>query len=469
MIPKRMVFFWGNERMSWLRYMTLYSFRKYNPDWEMALYVCPMGNVQSKTWVGPEKQDFFTYSGLDYMPKVKNLGVEVLKYEVSQNIVDSIGPSHKSNFFKWNAMWTSGGWYSDMDILWTRPMNDVYEWLKNVNTVLAWNGSYFSIGLLASSPGNDFFHGVYDNGFKTATMKEYQSAGVLNIYNFLKNLRNKDPSVCSDIAPGDYYGMMNRFFPKLKTYSLPMNLVYPWSYREMDKVFHRCLKTPPGTIGIHWYAGCALAQEYNCKLTELNFRQDNNTLRTPLQDVLEYNHVDLGNQFHWFDSRLKDATKWCSNVVEFGSMFCKRLRQASALVKDRIGLEVSKEYCYKAVAESGCTVINGDIREFEKYIHPSKNDCVLIIDVIEHLSKKDGMNLIERCRNFFKKIVIATPEGYIRQDNDPTGLGQNTWQTHRSGWTLEELKTLGFTGEVYPKYTGETGYVFATWVKNSIT
>ena len=39
-----------------------------------------------------------------------------------------------------------------------------------------------------------------------------------------------------------------------------------------------------------------------------------------------------------------------------------------------------------------------------------------------------------------KKVIITTPNGYIYQheyDNNP-------FQEHKSGWTVEELKNLGF-------------------------
>jgi hypothetical protein len=40
-IPKRMSFFWAGGPMSWLRYLTLASFRHLNPNWEMRIYHCP--------------------------------------------------------------------------------------------------------------------------------------------------------------------------------------------------------------------------------------------------------------------------------------------------------------------------------------------------------------------------------------------------------------------------------------------
>jgi len=461
-IPKRMVFFWGNRKMSWLRYMTLYSFRKYHPDWGMTLYVCDQEAVTEVMWSSPEKQDFFTYNGPDYLPMVKDLGIEVRKYEVPDSIKYRIGPSHKSNFFKWHMMWESGGWYSDMDILWVRSMTDTYEWLKHVNTVLAWNGSYFSIGLLASTPDNAFYHGVYDNGFKTARMSAYQSAGVLNVYDFLNGLRAQNPKVCSEVAPGDHYGAMTKLFPELKPYSLPMSFVYPWSYRQMDKVFHQKFDIPSTTAGIHWYAGCALAQEYNCKLNEGNFQQFHNTLCYPLETVLNHDPIEIDVKSQWLKSKIQESTKWCNTVVEFGPMFGKRLKQVSSLVKTRIGLEASPVYCSMANGYD-FSMIHGDIRQFEEYISPSQSDCVMMIDVIEHLTKADGVDLLKRCQRFFKRIVVATPEGFDPQDEDFTGYGQDDLQSHRSGWTLEELEGYGFVGEVYPNYQRGMGYLFATW------
>ena len=49
-----MYFYWGGSAMSWMRYMTLYSFRKMNPDWEMVL--C-LASVDVDRWVH-RKQDF---------------------------------------------------------------------------------------------------------------------------------------------------------------------------------------------------------------------------------------------------------------------------------------------------------------------------------------------------------------------------------------------------------------------------
>ena len=39
MIPKIAHFYWGNEILPFLRYITIYSFSILNPDWEIKLYL----------------------------------------------------------------------------------------------------------------------------------------------------------------------------------------------------------------------------------------------------------------------------------------------------------------------------------------------------------------------------------------------------------------------------------------------
>ena len=455
-IPRRMMFFWGGSTMSWLRYMTLYSFRKMNPTWEMELYRCPQNSILAKTWNSPEEQDYFSYRGADYLPKVEALGVKIKAYDLPVKFRNRVSSSQKSNFFKWDMLSRVGGWYSDMDILWTAPFESTYEWLKHINTVLAWNEKWFSIGLLASTQGNPFFRGVYQNGFKTVTKDQYQSAGVLNIYNYLTELQKRQ-----DGLTGNYYEVVEKAFPGMKMYNLPMTLVYPWIYNQMDKVFKKSFVLPPETVGIHWYAGTALAQEFNRSLTEENCRSIRSTIGNSLVRVLDWREPDSKAKF--FLRWLQESTKWCTSVVELGPMDGRRLLQISSLVGKRFGVEISSLYTERA-QKRGLKVVRGDARKFENYAPPEMRDCVIMIDFIEHLSKEDGVDLIKRCQKAFRKIVLSTPEGPYPQDGDPLHEGQDEYQKHRSVWTLDELRTLGFTGSVYPQYYPiRVGYVTAVW------
>ena len=273
-IPKRMIFYWGNDEMSWMRYMTLYSFRKLNPDWVMELYCCRPNDIKQKTWKGSEHQDYFMFKGKNYTEKIKELDIGIKEWELHHPDNDNpkwqkeVSISQKSNFFKWLELSKDGGMYSDMDILYVKPIDELYDEIKNEDTVLVCDNKItFSIGLLASAPNNKFYYDLFMNGFNTVTLKEYQSAGVINMRDMLGKL------------PGNNNRLLEKIITNYKScYNFGMERVYPWEWNKMNSVFKELHTTlPEKTIGIHWYAGTEIAQEYNNLLTEDTFSNYNNT------------------------------------------------------------------------------------------------------------------------------------------------------------------------------------------------
>ena len=83
--------------------------------------------------------------------------------------------------------------------------------------------------------------------------------------------------------------------------------------------------------------------------------------------------------------------------------------------------------------------IKADIREIK--FKPDSFDVILCSEVIEHLKKKEGYELIGRMEKWAKKkIIITVPNGYIWQDD----LDNNKLQKHQSEWCAKELQNLGF-------------------------
>lgn len=73
-------------------------------------------------------------------------------------------------------------------------------------------------------------------------------------------------------------------------------------------------------------------------------------------------------------------------------------------------------------------------------------DTVFALDFIEHLEKDAGRDfLAEAERVARRQIVVYTPLGFYRQDYhgpeaaDRWGMDGGWWQTHRSGWELEDF------------------------------
>lgn len=73
-------------------------------------------------------------------------------------------------------------------------------------------------------------------------------------------------------------------------------------------------------------------------------------------------------------------------------------------------------------------------------------DSVFAIDVIEHMEKETGLEMLREAERVARQqIVIFTPLGFFPQSyDDPNkpdrwGMNGGYWQTHRSGWELEDF------------------------------
>jgi hypothetical protein len=252
MIPKVINFYWSGSKMSWLRYMTLYSFRKLNSDWEMNLYHDAFTDVKERTWKEDfNRQDFFDYKGDEHLKEniLKDIGVNRLfwfpetTFGLDMNVIN---PSQRSNFFKWDML-SKGCYYSDMDIVFTRSMDDIYEQTKNFDAGLSFQ-DYFSIGFMFGSVDNALFKKIYENACRTFDPTTYQGAGVDTLYRRWKNL-----------------AQMQDEFPQVKIFNVPKFWFYYFDHLHIPMVFEEdnFLAMPVESYGIHWYAGSPLSQKFN--------------------------------------------------------------------------------------------------------------------------------------------------------------------------------------------------------------
>lgn len=83
--------------------------------------------------------------------------------------------------------------------------------------------------------------------------------------------------------------------------------------------------------------------------------------------------------------------------------------------------------------------IKADVTNTE--FQPKSFDAVFASELLEHLTKQDGYELLRKAEDWAKKkVIITTPNGYLWQD----GYDNNPLQEHKSGWSVEELQELGF-------------------------
>lgn len=83
-------------------------------------------------------------------------------------------------------------------------------------------------------------------------------------------------------------------------------------------------------------------------------------------------------------------------------------------------------------------------------------DAVVALDLIEHLDKNDGYQLINDMKKLAKKkVIIFTPNGFL-----PQYAKKNKYQIHKSGWTTDDFTRKGFhvKGMLGPKFLRSGGH-----------
>ena len=283
MIPKRIFFYWSGNNLSWMRYMTLYSFRKYNPDWEVVLYLSNNNNT-IKTWQGVEEQDFINYNGINYLDKVKELNIKIEKVELPEELGDrfiNISPVHESDLFRYYQLSKNGGFYSDMDVIFFRSINEYYNEIKDkFDTVVYQCPDYMAIGFLGASTNNQFYGDLFNYGLNYFDTNNYQSLGVDLIYRMFGG----------DRAHANVLDRIKQRYNNLSIHSIPTDLVYYFDWTKIDYNFSNSIyvnKFPKESIGYHWFGGSQVSQRYNNLMNEDNFRDYTTTFSVIAKKILE--------------------------------------------------------------------------------------------------------------------------------------------------------------------------------------
>jgi hypothetical protein len=89
-------------------------------------------------------------------------------------------------------------------------------------------------------------------------------------------------------------------------------------------------------------------------------------------------------------------------------------------------------------------------------------DCAMMIDVIEHMKKDEGLRILDSIEKQFKRIIIFTPLGWF-----PINYGDGHPLTHKSAWFPEDFASRGYLVEVWPVFHAQGdgsvyGAIFAT-------
>ncbi|MDO8469639.1 MAG: class I SAM-dependent methyltransferase [bacterium] len=107
------------------------------------------------------------------------------------------------------------------------------------------------------------------------------------------------------------------------------------------------------------------------------------------------------------------------------------LEQIGFTPKEGLGIDI----CENPMLPCGFEFEHADVVTWttDKYF-----DFVSMFQIVEYLPKDESMKLITKYLFMAKSILIGTPSGFMREDNE------NPYLSHRCGFTPQEFEDMGF-------------------------
>jgi len=258
-IPKVLHLYWGGENMSFLRHLTVVSFRQYNPDWQIKIHT-PKNIYKGKpTWDSPEYSRSFKMSGR-YLEQLKNYDVEFVEHDFeSYGFRSDVPETFKADYLRYRLLSTEGGVWSDFDILYFRPM--IMAAFNNAENADADTGLYIENGLphisfLFSSANNPMYAKLEALAKDKLDLSRYQSIGA------------------------ELFAL-----PEMQVDQLPINLckidknsIYYFEWQRLTDIFVNEAVYPDDAVGIHWFAGTPISQDFDSQISIENVFRFNSTL-----------------------------------------------------------------------------------------------------------------------------------------------------------------------------------------------
>lgn len=279
-IPNIAHFYWDGSRMSYLQYLTVVSFHKWNPDWKIRVYT-PMVKYQGKaTWASSEQQ--MVYTGINYYPMFKRLKyVETVMVDFDKyNIQSDIPETYKSDLLRWHLLADEGGLWSDMDILYLKPMSQINapsntqftisRTMAKINTSAGYiDKAFHIIGFYLTVANNPFFQHIVQNAPLHLKLNNYQSVGA---------------TLLNQLYPSDF--AIKSICKDMRYIVISMDVVYAYpphdelSNNQLPALFAKkdLSRITRNTIGIHWYNGHDMAKTFNNEFNHFTMDQFDNTI-----------------------------------------------------------------------------------------------------------------------------------------------------------------------------------------------
>ena len=251
-IPYNCYMYWGgSSNMPMLMVFTVISFHRLNPDWEIIIY----RTKQTDKDLGKSPYDY-SYTGKDYfylielMDFVKIITIDVDELGINKDAHSILG----SDIFRTKILFEKGGLYSDMDVIWLKPMSE----LVNIDCIgdprdfecsvcyLNLTSGHHTISNLIAEAGSPFLWSVIEAQSKVKP--PYRDC---DFSTFLLN--GKYPTL--DVITSKYPRVLALKYETFYPYSI-FNLEQLWTDNDLSVIDNK------NVMCIHWFNGHPLSKAY---------------------------------------------------------------------------------------------------------------------------------------------------------------------------------------------------------------
>ena len=259
MIPKIVHLYWAGPKLSFLRYLTVFTLSKYNPDYEIRVYLDSNKSEKLKVWNSFEYSELYDgehnyLSKLKYLKNVKVLPVPDL------GCFKNYSEIHRSDIIRIKLLYDVGGIWSDFDIIYIKPLSYLiknqppYSNIKDFDTYICNLNAVYYIGFMAASKNNNYFAYLICK-IKSDNIKpdSYQCFG----NNLYKKYMNDIPQTEREL--------------KLNICKLNKNAFYKVNFDELNMFYTTIPIDDSDIIGFHWCGGHPNSEILENYITEQNY------------------------------------------------------------------------------------------------------------------------------------------------------------------------------------------------------
>jgi len=268
-IPTIAFSFWEGNQFTYLHYLTIVTFSKHNPDFEIYIYQT-VEDSNLVAWSTGEHSRVYDVSRIDInilknIPNVRFIPIDFAKELGYHRPLSSVW---KSDIVRILKLYEHGGFYIDFDTLF---INKVDSSLFNIEQEIGFNT----------------YNEVINNAFIVAKPRAAITKHILDqIINILET--NNITTEYQQFGPSLITKLIMNTPLKHAVYFIPNEMTCPYIWNEMNELFNSMnVKYTKKTFCIHWYNGSDISREY-CSTFNINMIDKNrNIFEKLLVDTLQ--------------------------------------------------------------------------------------------------------------------------------------------------------------------------------------